>query len=627
MIRFSDAMLLASTKLRARKLRTIVTAIMASLMFASIVFAFAVQRGVIDSYAAFTDNGLSEKFIAEVYFGDSLLEEDFTSSSLIASAKEKQKARIAEKTAAARELGIDYDPSGEVDVTTKKDSDTGEVYLNTDSIAARQAIAEQRADQPSDIERIQKLSAPYNPTKLHTFRSAGDTSGLTVMPDGRESFGREDKSDAMVTGQSLGQIDSLSYLTLDLAEAYMLEGADRTVANSRDDAIPVIVPFSRAETALGLKPLDSRTATSQQKLERLDEVKRRAANAAIDVCYRNGASRQLIESVHHQQQEAKRSEAKPQVEYALPDETSCGPVAIAADGRSAEEREYEEKLAQFQQRFDEEVAPQQAKLRLRIVGISPDPPNWESISTLQSIVMMFGGSNLNGRWVIPDELVSSKLRDSLIPQGSSDASMPANYWSQAETLVEFGSADDVRRFSENESCNGWSCGSGAPLISYFGSSSVLIEDASRKVVEVMKWVVLAVAIIAAILMMGMAGRVITDSRRETAVFRAIGARRNDIRLIYVIYIVLFSLIVVGFALLLGLVGAWALSAWQTESLTTAARLMFIESNYTGQYRLVGIWPMAFAAVAGTIILTGLVAILLPLARNMVRSPLRDMRDE
>lgn len=193
-------------------------------------------------------------------------------------------------------------------------------------------------------------------------------------------------------------------------------------------------------------------------------------------------------------------------------------------------------------------------------------------------------------------------------------------------LAEFSNAQDAKKFVEEQGCSGMDCMT-KPFITYFGSNSVLIDSLFSKATTVLKIAGLVVSIIAAILMMGMVGRVITDSRRETAVFRAIGAKRNDIRAIYALYVLAFSLIIALSALCIGTGVAWLYSLNVSDSLTTSARLMFIESHETAPFVLVGAWPAAIFLTIGVIVLAGLVAMLLPLSRNLVRSPLKDMRDE
>jgi ABC-type antimicrobial peptide transport system permease subunit len=128
-------------------------------------------------------------------------------------------------------------------------------------------------------------------------------------------------------------------------------------------------------------------------------------------------------------------------------------------------------------------------------------------------------------------------------------------------------------------------------------------------------------------MMGMVGRVIGDSRRETAVFRAIGARRNDIRAVYAIYTVALSLLIATAALLIGLaVALWVDHKWAAQA-TAQAQVTFIGVDGSERFRLIGIWWAALGIVVGTVVIAGLVSMLLPLSRNLARSPIKDMRDD
>lgn len=633
MISFGDALLLASTKLRTRKVRTVVTATLAGLMFVVIVFVFAVARGAVDSYSKFTDNSLSERYIADLTFFDhGDMRGVYSSPEMINEAESLHKKLVAEKTAEARRLGVDYDPRQETPVTITYSGEDTEV-LNDQNRSAKQVIDRyQQSSRDRTKQRIAEMAAPYDPIAQYESYPLGDTGGLTVMQSGRENLTSQSNDGAMddYVAIDLGSgIETMSYLPLSIVEPYLLEGIDRTVMTELDQSIPVIVPYSQAEVALGLEGLDRRRVSNQQRIERLEDVKRRAAGAIIEVCYRNAASQQQLEMVRQQIRQAENQADDPNyqppaVRYALPSDTSCGPPTIVSDSRSASERDYEDRQYRFALKFGDETAAVERKLTFRIVGIAPDTTDWGQVSTLESLLMSVGGSSLQGRWVVPTEMIDQTLRSQIVPV---DSSQPT-FWlhDQSLNLIEFASATDIRRFADEQTCSDY-CMDDKPYVSYFGSNSVLVDEIMSGVVGVMKWVVLVVAIIAMVMMAGMAGRVMTDSRRETAVFRAIGARRNDIRLIYLLYMTMFALIVAVIAVGLGLLAAWGLSIWQADSLTTAARLMFIESNYAGQYSLLGIWPLTIVAVVGVIVLTGLVSALLPLARNLVRSPLRDMRDE
>lgn len=626
MIRLTDAAVLAATKLKTRKFRTIFTAILASLLFAVLVFAFTTVKGALGSYSMYSKNGLSSRYITSVQsMGMSSVNAD--SPELIVLAKERNKQVIEQKKADAKRLGLTYDPATEPSVTMTYSGDPKE-YLSIENFAAKQIYAEAVAQQPSNIDRAKNSAAAYNPTAFYTNESFGDTSGLVRMKQGKETF-ETTTSDTTSYQAQQDTLSSLSYLSRAVVDPFLLSNADLSAVTSTEAAVPVIVPYNEAETALGLKALP-KTATNAERLARIDDVKHRAANSTISVCYRNSASQQLIEQAKQQIAEvAKRKNDKtyemPSQLYALPDTTSCGAVIVTKDTRSTDEKRIAANQTEFNVKYGIDTVPVQKKLTFRIVGLAPNAFDYSSFNTLENLAAMIGGSSLRGQWIIPTELVDPSIRNSFIPQ-STDAEQALAY-TGVGTLVEFSSAQDAKQFVSEQSCNGYEDCTKKSFITYFGSNSVLIEDLTVKLTQVLQIAGLIVSIIAAILMMGMVGRVITDSRRETAVFRAIGAKRNDIRAIYVLYVGAFSLIIAISAIALGILAAWVISANLSESLTLSARLLFIESNETAPFQLVGMWPEAVLLLVGVVMVAGFVSMLLPLSRNLVRSPLKDMRDE
>jgi ABC-type antimicrobial peptide transport system permease subunit len=137
---------------------------------------------------------------------------------------------------------------------------------------------------------------------------------------------------------------------------------------------------------------------------------------------------------------------------------------------------------------------------------------------------------------------------------------------------------------------------------------------------------LAVVAIAAIIMTGTVGRMIADSRRETAVFRAVGAGRLDIANVYTLYAVLLSVGIAGFALVVGILAAKVVE-WRYWQMTTVqAQLAFGGSDLSLQFHLFK-YNSKVVLVMLTAVGAGLVSIILPLLRNIRRSPIKDMRDE
>ena len=628
MIRFADAMLLASTKLRTRKVRTVVTATLASLLFAGLVVSFTIVDGVIDSYATYSKNSLAERYITQVTWLDNSAQDDYESVELIAKSKARNAQIIGDKKADAKRLGIAYDPNTDQPVVLPPAPGAPDM-LNTQNLAVQQILAEEAAKRPTNTDRMAKIASNYNPKSIYAGKSVGDTANLKVMEDGKEIFTKQKGQQAQSGMVQPDMLTELSYLPQTLVDPFMLADADRTPLSTSDGVVPVIVPYSQAEKSLGLTPLP-KSAPAEQRLVRLNDVKRRAANVTLSVCYRNAASQQAIEETKLQiaemeQYKNDKNYQKPSRQFALPEQTTCGPVMVTKDVRTVEEKRLADKQREFDLKYGVTTEAVQKKLTLRIVGLSPDMPDYTNIDTASGLMMMIGGSGLMGRWVVPDALVDESVQQDIIP-GEVSGAVPGVFAMPIGGFVEFSTADEAKRFVKEQGCSGMDCMT-KPSISYFGSNSVLLAEMTESATRVLRVAGVVIAAIGAVLMLGMVGRVITDSRRETAVFRAIGAKRNDIRLIYALYVTALSLLIAMLATGIGMaIAALISSAWR-DGLTVQARLMFIESNTTTDFELFGVWFEAIGLTIVTVVGVGLFAMLLPLSRNLTRSPLKDMRDE
>lgn len=136
-----------------------------------------------------------------------------------------------------------------------------------------------------------------------------------------------------------------------------------------------------------------------------------------------------------------------------------------------------------------------------------------------------------------------------------------------------------------------------------------------------------VAALAALIMMGTVGRIIADSRRETAVFRAIGAKRLDIAEIYLTYVILLAALVFAVSLILALILSSYLNHRYSESVTIDALLAFNVSDLTQKITLLHVYAKDLLYVLALIMGGALAAALFPILNNVRRNPIRDMRDE
>lgn len=159
------------------------------------------------------------------------------------------------------------------------------------------------------------------------------------------------------------------------------------------------------------------------------------------------------------------------------------------------------------------------------------------------------------------------------------------------------------------------------------SESIALNDIRSKVTEWLAVTVISAIFLAAIIMWITIGRTIADGRRETAVFRAIGFKRIDISLIYTMYTVMLSLFIVILSGLIGVVGASIANELYSPQLTAQAQYAFGGLDLTKEFSLIGINYEQLSIIVIACLGTGLLGAIIPLLRNVRRSPIRDMRDE
>jgi hypothetical protein len=627
MIRFSDAVTLATTKLRTRKVRTTVTVITVSMLFAILVLAVLVVAGVTGSAKRFMSSGLSERYIANLQIFGGYKATETPPAELQARANQIYDQLVADKKAEAKRLGIEYDPTTEPKPIT---GNQGEVSLNQDSPAAVQALKEYQATHPSAREKLQQAAQTYHPKAIYPLTPSTVKGTLKSMKDGKEDFASSDQ--ALAGGMTTPDLESgWQYLDGSVTQPFLLNQSQLDAQRNATD-IPIIAPYSKAEAALGLSKLPA-NASSKERLDRITYVRDHAASTRFTLCYRNEVSQmQIGEAINAakqiEQNKDNKDYQKQSLVYGLPPADSCSAAPVIRDVRSSAEKALTDKQNQFAAKFGTVVDPAQEKVSFRVVGLSPDPIGADGFSSIDLLVSSVAGSTLQGSWVVPQDLYdalpdTTKATYAKFADRTPGVSQPSLH---EGLLVEFSSASEIKNYMAKEGCTGFDC-SEKPYISYFGSNSVLIQDITSGATQVLSVIALVIAAIAALIMMGMIGRVISDSRRETAVFRAIGAKRNDIRAIYSTYTFFLSLGIVATTLAIGTaIALWINNSWSSDA-TVQAQLVFINADSSQQFHLIGIWWQPLLAIAGLIIVTGFVGMLLPLSRNLVRSPIKDMRDD
>lgn len=639
MIRLRDATMLALTKLRTRKVRLTITVVVSGLLFSGLAGASLVARGIMGGVTDFGKEGLGDRYIAQAYPQTGYA--FFSDQTVIDRALAIQKEIIASKKAEAKRLGISYDATNEPSPMQEYDTPDGKQrILIPNHPAAEKAVQEYQASHPAPgLPELSASAKPYKPIATYHSQALSynlEGAQIQVLKDGQETFGEQSQKGFAGPPTGIDSfVSSWSIMSSGLMQPFILPG--QNLQAGADGSIPIIVPFSAAEQLLGLKSLPG-SADAGTRLARTKEVREKAPKITFSACYRNATSAQLVNSAEATKQEIERNKGKkdyqkPSLIYGLPTEP-CGAVPVTRDVRSKDEKTLAAKQLAFDQLFGAEPAAQE-KLAFRIVGIVPDPDYGLGAVKVDQIIRSLVTSSLGNGWYTPEEQVTSNpLLGKLFNTTSAFANSPTYY-------AEFATADQARTFIEKENCQvdfskatpGYDpsaeCAkAGTPFgISAYGNNSLALESAKKGFGKFFRIGALIVSAIACIIMMGTVGRMIADSRRETAVFRAIGAKKLDIAEIYVIYVICLSLLISLFAAAAGMALAlYADHRWSAD-VTIQAINAYNAQDLSKTFPLYTLYTPDILLLIGLSLAAGLLSAILPLFRNLRRNPIRDMRDD
>jgi len=641
MIKFSDATLLALTKLRAHKIRTIVTTLLASLLFGVLIAGSLVVNGVFNSIDNFSTDGLTSRYIVNV--NNAIVQTTSTSvlrdKELIDKAKVQYTDLIEKKTIEAKRLGVSYTQVSDQPPYMVA-SDGGEMlYLNDRNGIVKSLLAEKYGGKTYiDDTRLEATAKQYGVTKLFTVETFNVKRGasLSVLPSGKEAF--YDTSDRLETNTKYTQpiVDSTFPIApSELTEPFLLPNNAGWKAN--DNTLPIIIPQNVAEQLLNLEKPPT-NASGEQKLDRIKEIRSKTSDFTFQACYRNSASLDLIQQTVVQLRDAKASKADKKYElppliYELPDATKCAEPLITSDTRTNMQKQQDGNQKLFDQKFNFYTEPKSYFVTFKIVGISPiqsnnPEQNRSAADVINNLLKTTGVGQLIPKDLYDQMSDKSKYADILKYEphyflGNED---------NKTRYLEFSNAQNAQKFIDEQSCTTQYDGTCKPvgrdyMATLSFSDSIALDDVRGKTAQWFNLAVLGVVTLAAVVMWLTIGRTITDGRHETAVFRAIGFKRIDISLVYIIYTVMLSIFVAILAGLIGLVGAYFVDTIYSPQLTAQAQYAFGGLDLSKEFSLIGFNAEQLCIIIAACLLTGALSMIIPLIRNVRRSPIRDMRDD
>ncbi len=631
-MRLVDAVVLATTKLKTQRVRTGVITGVSGVLFGLLIGVVVIFQGAFDSAERFNKTGLGSRYVVSAGETDSFyMYEYLNDPAVVERVRSAHQELVAKKQAAARKYSINYNPATEDPSPIIFDEAEGRDVISEDytsseaaQLVERELAAEHRSSKSDLDRRIDRYSSAV---ELGQYNALMPESGtLLYMKDGKEeSLSGSNKLAYERAGMLFNEgAKYLQLLPESLAEPFISTSA----YDPSDGELPVILPYDDAEALLELKPL-ANNASTEERRNRMQQVHSRVGEVVVEFCYRNEASNHLLSQAMSTADEMEKNKnnldyQKPSLIYAVPDRQSCGEVAVASDTRTAAQKAIEENFQAYQKEIGAYIGdPEQQKLTLRAVGVSAGNIGINQQFSVSSLVQMLLSSSLgHGVWNIPLGLLE-QTPESARPAAifNHNQSVSALYGTSTTTLYEFDDPAEARDLVVNNDPEHrfWAYP--------FGSSSLIINEAKAWFERIIFWVVVVIGVVATIILSGLVGRTIADSRRETAVFRSIGATRGNIASIYTVYTLLFSVRVAIFAFVLGLALALIANLVWSASSTIGAELAFgvVDSGLT--FSLVGLGSVYLPVIAGAIIAVGLASVSIPILRNVRRNPINDMRDE
>lgn len=652
MLRLIDALRLTGTKLRTRKIRLSITMIVSSLLFATLLAGLTAIYATKQSLERFDTDNLNGRFLLNQNVHKNNLGMSVDRADLMVKAEQQREELIKEKQAAAKRLGIDYDPKSEPEVVEKFDD--YKMLVSTHPIVVK-LMQEENAKSPELTQQAQdEFATSLGAIASFPAREITPVGGALIFMDGgRENFSED--TDFSLQAQDSPKAELMSRATNDyvMISNELLGGYLLSDTKLSPGEIPLIVRHRDAETLMNLTPLGPGASVNEQ-IDRLKTLRQKSNDLTFSLCWRNSASRQLLTTALEQkkmlEKQAKLPAAervKPDFEYQLPTEESCGEVAIIKDNRPAAQKALDEKQRQFDAQFNpEKLAPAvQQKLTFRIVGLMPDDPEMAQ-SGLSSFLYQFMNNRLSYSWIIPEDTSPESAQQNFITLISENQPSIDRFIRQ-NTIYEFDDPEKARHYMQTVDCVWDDEPIDGPMLmksqtksdlpicldGYFlssapiGSNSLVIYDAMQRLQPIIFWSFVGVTALASFILLIMIGRTIADSRRESAVFRALGATRFSISQIYLTYTVAIASFIAILSVGLGLLAVKLLDKSFSGELTTTLRAGLTPSDLetTFSFWLID-WRIIGAIIAG-IIIAALTASFLPLLRNTRRNPIKDMRDE
>ena len=667
MISLRNSLKLAVTKLKVKRGLTVSAIIVNSLLFTVLV---VVAVGFIGARASL------EKIISQAG-GDSYLvsiQPNFPASSIVSKytgtpstdvideIRRYEAAYQQEQTEKYAALGLEYDPDSEISALrpvgylSQTIPEQYRVEVNPASPVItelkNQAWRDWAETATNKTDSMLSLAKKYGATNFYKTATSdydSDRSHETLNSSNAQVLAnnQEDMSKWLDSEYSDNGLSNNSYTSMD-------DGAvnEYITYDGKLSGIPVVVSAYDIAELFGdqLGVSTKAPESDKDKATWLSDVQEKASGFTYEVCYRNSAERNLLYQAQQTANEIELNKDNPN--YTMPDliygfpTDPCGDIPVLSDTRTQTEKNTAIAANETAKKLGTYTTPRHQLVKFQVVGVVNQDfaigstQTSERSTNLSSYFsnLLSGGANLGNfasGGIIPSSLYDSLLNE-LKFQGDvttdSGADLPADISNQfASGILEFSSLEQAREFLDNETCPYFSSDCTKQYYAdQYGVNYLAMNDFNDLFGKAMIISIPIIAGLAIVIMWFTISRIMADSRYETAIYRAIGARRGDIRRIYLVYVTILALIIGLVTVGLGFVTLLIVNNCFSGAITAALQSAL---SLTGQDVAFNFLAMSgqTATMCGLIVLLIIVACWLssitPIIRNTLRQPIDDLRSQ
>lgn len=652
MIRLQYALILSNTKLKSKRLLLTVSILISSILFAILIAGIVIFTGVLKSAVSYVQKANQGVYRVEVspVIPQSVYSYDRPLSiETINKLNQEQKDYYANIETKYKAAGLKYDKSTEIPVlkpvsylpANTPDSQKFDINFESPVVTYDQNLNYDAyvKTAKNTITDLKQLGLRYGASGYYTTGVSASLGipNMMLVKDGKVDFGdaQVKGGDFSTYGYATNAIHNGAYEFKDdsLLQRYLLPGVQSVTLKG----IPVVVSAQELVSLFGKeKGVDKEPSDAGQKDSWLKSIQSKFNGYTYQACYRNKPELDLIQQIQKDYADMvnnKKNNAyvAPALQYNLPD-GACGDITVKKDTRTSQEKIAAQKLVSDQMKLGTYVQPQHKLLTFQVVGVVNAKHLSSGTKDVQSFLQsLLSGDGTSFSAPIPRELYK-KLSDSrkLVDDISVTNIQPDSIRQAGLTthVLDFKTIDDARSFMSNQTCPSSDTGCTKLFTANtYESNYVILDDIGSLFARFMLYALPAVLVLAAIIIWFMMVRVMSENRKETAVYRAMGAKRIDIMLIYMTYGMTIAFCVAIAATVLGLIGAYIINYLYSPRLTAIASSSFGVVSDGAKFNLFDVSSPYILLIIVAIFVVSFLAILQPIIRSVRRSPIKDIRNE